>query len=767
MQVIWLNLIPFKKKISSVTLSVNTVEGITENLELTFPKTGGIRLSSANKGIHEAEENFNITCQAAGDVTVITADNGNYVNLTKESDDWSIDLYNASDERVKSIKGSEIVFFYDDNAEIVKTKITGDVSENEKFTGLGERFNGLFQNGHVITLWNENCLNSNFSANSDKTASYINIPLLNSTNGYSLFLNTTYKTVAEIAANNENEYTLTTNGDIFDIYCFVGETKENLKNYTNLTGKSNLPPKWAFSYIAGNHSKVWNKNGDPVEYLRNVMKKYADLGTIPSAVYGEYGPEYKEESYDILNQYGSRMIGWQDSGMYFNAIDKYMNGIDGEYPLIKTLNSNKTYMSGCSSGDAYIDFTNPFGKLMFKNRIRYRVNLGWKGGMVDFGDDVLVNSISHNGMTGDRMHNLYPYYYTKGVSEAMKEAIGDDYFAFSRSGTAGSQHYMGVFLGDHPSTFEGLKQSLYGGLSLSSSGYSIWGSDLGGHGKQSDTNNADLYRRWLQFSTFSPLMRAHGLTDRNPWSYKDGLFNLNNMNNEFKKYYWIRENFVDAIYSSAIKSSIDGSAMTQPLLNAFPNQSALYSVEDEYMFCDELLVAPVTEANTTSRNVVLPSGNWVNFWTGETVNGGKAISVSADKSTIPLFLRSSAVMPVRLNSDFKFGTDLNDAEIINALMLTAADEARDITVYTSEIESENYLISKTELGATSLKAENGSDIRMFIIKGAKATSVMVDGNALSSKSNTPSSQNTGFKVSGNDTYVFLPEGEWNEIVISK
>ena len=78
-------------------------------------------------------------------------------------------------------------------------------SENEKFTGLGERFNGLFQNGDVITLWNEDCLNSNFSANSDKTASYINIPLLNSTNGYSLFLNTTYKTVAEIAANNENE----------------------------------------------------------------------------------------------------------------------------------------------------------------------------------------------------------------------------------------------------------------------------------------------------------------------------------------------------------------------------------------------------------------------------------------------------------------------------------------------------------------------------------------------------------------------------------
>lgn len=762
-------MIPFKKKIDTVTLSVNTIDNVTEELELTFPKSGGIRLSGSDKGLHQAENNYDITCQTVGDVTTVTASSGDYVTLTQENNDWSIDLYDSQNKKATSLKGSQIVFFYNDNLQLVKTQISGDVAENEKFTGLGERFNGLVQNGSVITLWNTDCRVDNFSDDSDKTQSYINIPLLNSTNGYSIFINSSYKTIADIAATKNDVYTLTTNGNIFDLYCFVGETNENLNSYTNLTGKSNLPPKWAFSYMAGNHSKVWSKNGNPVVYLRNVMEQYSALGTIPSAVYGEYGPEYQEESYKILAQYGSRMIGWQDSGIYLENIDNYMDGIDGEYPLIKSLNSNKPYMSGGSSGDAYIDFTNPFGKLMFKNRVLQRIGWGWKGGMIDFGDDVLVNSISYNGMKGDVMHNLYPYYYTKDVSEVLGEVLGDDYFAFSRSGTAGSQQYMGVFTGDHPSTFQGLKQSLYGGLSLSSSGYSIWGSDLGGHGKQSDTNNADLYRRWLQFSTFSPLMRAHGLTDRNPWSYEETSFLIfkTNMNDEFKKYYWLRENLVDAIYSSAIKSSIDGSAMTQPLMNAFPNQQSLYSVEDEYIFCDELLVAPVIEANKTSRNVTLPEGMWVDFWTGSTVNGGQTVNVSADKSTIPVFLRSGAVMPVRINSDFKFGADLNDAEIINALMVTAADEARNVTVYTSETESENYLVSKTESGATSLKAENGSDVRMFILKGVKVSSVTVDGNALSSKTNTPSSQNVGFKVSGNDTYVFLPESEWNEIVIEK
>ena len=80
---------------------------------------------------------------------------------------------------------------------------------------------------------------------------------------------------------------------------------------------------------------------------------------------------------------------------------------------------------------------------------------------------------------------------------------------------------------------------------------------------------------------------------------------------------------------------------------------------------------------------------------------------------------------------------------------------------------EKYIISKTANGATSVRAENSSNIRMFILKGVKATSITVDGTALSSKSSTPSSQNVGFKVSGNDTYVFLPESEWNEIVIEK
>ena len=209
-----------QKKNNSVVLSVETIENTTETIEITFPKTGGVRLNGTNKGLHESSENYNITCQTAGDVTTVTSDNGAYIELIEKTDDWSLAIYNSSNEKVNTINGSQICFFYDKENNLSKTSISGSVSDGETFTGLGERFNGLVQNGDVITLWNEDCLNSNFSDDSNKTASYINIPMLNSTNGYSIFLNTTYKTVADIASSDKNAYTLVANGNIFDIYCF-------------------------------------------------------------------------------------------------------------------------------------------------------------------------------------------------------------------------------------------------------------------------------------------------------------------------------------------------------------------------------------------------------------------------------------------------------------------------------------------------------------------------------------------------------------------
>ena len=693
---------------------------------------------------------------------VVTAEseNGAAVRIVKEEGDWALETLDSAGNCVKTVRGSDIVCNFNCAGKVISSRFSGEIEKGESFTGLGERFNGLIQNGSVITLWNHdpntNAKKDLMETDGDKTNSYLNIPLLNSSRGYTLFFNSSYKCVADIGKNDPSVFSFDFNGDILDFYIFTGTPSERLTEYTSLTGKSILPPKWAFSYMAGNHGYVWNDAGDPVKRLKDVMLKYAALETVPSAVYGEYGPEYAEESYNILKNYGTRMLGWQDSGVSAALCSEVFGSDISKYPVIKTASGG--IMSGGLSGDAYIDFTHPDGEKLFKARIQSRLNFGIKGFMVDFGDEVLPGSISYNGTLGDEMHNLYPYYYVRGVNNVMKNVYPDgDYLCYSRSGYAGTQSFSTVFLGDNPSNFMGIKQSISAGLSLSTSGFSVWGSDLGGHGG-STPPTAEVYRRWLQFSTFNPLMRAHGLTDRNPWSFGDEAVS------DFKKYYWLRENMLDMIYSSAVKSSICGKTVAEPLMYEFPNEQELYGIFDEYMFCGELLVAPVTEAGAVSRPVTLPAGEWTDLWSGKKYAGGQTVTIDAPTDTIPVFIRSGAVMPMRLTSNYKLGYNMNGKTVNSVLMLTAAETERTVTVYK---DKDTYTEYKTYSsgGAASITAKGGSSERIIVLKGTKAAAVTLDGAALT-KREALSDSISGFRISGNDTYVYLPEGKWSTLTLT-
>ena len=156
--------------------------------------------------------------------------------------------------------------------------------------------------------------------------------------------------------------------------------------------------------------------------------------------------------------------------------------------------------------------------------------------MVDFADAVPYNSVFANGKTGDEMHNPYAYYYQKAYKELFDKHYGNDYILFARAGFAGSQSLMPKFLGDEPCTFYGMRESLTAALNLAFSGFSVWGSDMGGLGnKRKHIPNEDVYRRWLQWSAFNPIMRSHGHTTRGPRHFGKAAVK------DFKKYYWLRE----------------------------------------------------------------------------------------------------------------------------------------------------------------------------------------------------------------------------------
>jgi len=160
--------------------------------------------------------------------------------------------------------------------------------------------------------------------------------------------------------------------------------------------------------------------------------------------------------------------------------------------------------------------------------------------------------------------------------------------------------------------------------------------DLGGFdmGKTKQPDE-ELYIRWLQFSMFNPITEVFSQPE-NPtanmaWVYSEKADNI------FRNYAHWRMQLFPYIYSYAHRSRIEGKQM----MGKIPGH--LY----QYMFGDELLAAPVYEKGATKQKVFLPSGNWINYWTGEQLQGNTEHTVAAPLHQIPLFVKQGAIIPMR------------------------------------------------------------------------------------------------------------------------
>ena len=130
-------------------------------------------------------------------------------------------------------------------------------------------------------------------------------------------------------------------------------------------------------------------------------------------------------------------------------------------------------------------------------------------------------------------------------------------------------------------------------------------------------------------------MRLHGTGDGDPWYYGKTA------EESFKSYYWLRENFLKKIYSSSVYANKSGIPMCQSMPVAFPGQKALFSAAEQYLFCEDILVCPVTEKGAYYADVYFPNGNWVDLWTGEVISGGKRAEVDAPLNLRCIYARAA------------------------------------------------------------------------------------------------------------------------------
>lgn len=486
-----------------------------------------------------------------------------------------------------------------------------------------------------------------------------------------MFINSFYRIRADIGRVSKG-LRITTAGPKADIYVFTGSVLENMEEYTALTGKPLLPPAWVFEPWAGGGVGRWmdGPTHDVIQEMEGVIRKFKNLDIPHSGLYAEgagwkWEDHYnKEEIYKIAaftKQQKMRVFSWQFSHLDMEQAKELLpNCAEEDLPITRTPDYHGEKVLPCA-----IDFSHPRAEELLENQWHDRMDAGFDGTMVDFGEIIPDEAVFYDGRTGDEMHNAYALDYTKAYRKLFEKYKGEDHVLFSRSAAAGVQKYSCQFGGDQLSSFRGLTYAMNGGLTLAASGFPFWGVDAGGYSGFADE---ETYLRWTEFATFSPIMRFHGVTPREPWAYSRYAVSV------YKFYAWLRENLLKYSVHTAEEAHKTGIPMMRPLPMVFPEDKEAVYWEDEYFYGSDLLVAPVHQEGE-KRRIYFPSGSWINLLDFRKMVGGNRIfQVDVPIDKIPVYIREGACILSVMNGELQLGQSMTYEKKNTVLMSRALNE---------------------------------------------------------------------------------------------
>jgi len=686
-------------------------DGHKVDLRLVLPSAGGVRIYGRDEGYWRPADLLPLTANMTSDSCSIDTADGKVVIHRRP---FTISFYDLTGVEVTQIGANGLAFRFGPNGQILAVDFKHRLDQGEAIYGFGEKYDRFNQNGNVLTLWGTDDWVGNGVGTANTT--YKPLPVFHSSRAYMVFSNSSYRLRADIGKTDPSQCRLTQLGPILDYYFWFGTPANSLHSYTALTGRTPLPPKWAFEPWMGRGGGAWASGQlhDAVAEEQSVTKRFAELDIPHSAIYAEGPSALSPDLNEFMAARGIRVLGY-----FMPAI-----GLSRQKSHMPSLNPNELPILHCGTEDqtrtlGYVDFTNPNAMELCRQELRQALDLGEAGSMVDYGDLVPDDATFYDGEHGAEMHNFYYYDYQRTVSEVFREKRGNDFILYSRGAAPGTQRWVGQFAGDHPANFNGLKHVLTGALNLCACGYSNWGSDLGGY---FGFPQPAVYMRWFQFGCFSPLMRPHGTAPREPWYFGEAAVS------NYKFLAWTRENILNYTYNAAAIAHETGTPIMRSMPVAFPDEGHLAAVPDQYMFGPDLLVAPVVNEDTF-RTILFPSGVWTSLWDGKTVSGPATLKVDAPLDTIPVYLKPGAVVPVQLNRELQFGRSMTSSHV-NALVVTSPNENEKTSLLNACGELAKVAV-QSKAGGFCWMIENLPEMSYLLVYGtASAASVTVDGKVL-------------------------------------
>lgn len=511
-----------------------------------------------------------------------------------------------------------------------QSAISFSVMPDEHFYGGGESFTRLEKTGQRLILFTKD------PHGSETREMYKPIPFYMSSRGYGIFTHTSTPCVFDFGSDYQEAQTIFAGENALDLFFIAGTPKEVLTGYTALTGRSPAPPLWSFGLWM---SRITYQSEEEVREVVNKMQEnqipcdviHLDTGWFEEEWNCDY--QFSRERFPDpqkmirdLRQAGYRISLWQLP--YFTPANR----------LFKELCNNKLAVVNADgvlpAEDAVLDFSNPQTVAWYQEKLKALFQQGVSAIKADFGEAAPVSGAYHSGRSGFYEHNLYPLRYNKAVYDAAKEA-GGEAVIWARSAWAGSQRYPVHWGGDTENTDMGMLSVLRGGLSLGMSGFSYWSHDIGGFVRRTPE---ELYSRWMFMGIFTSHMRCHGAVPKEPWAFSDHFLAL------FRRQMQYRYRLMPYIMGQAIKCSESGHPMMRAMFLEFPDDPGCYAIETQYMFGDDILVAPLFTKDR-ERMVYLPAGVWMDLFSRRFYKSGWSKIQAGELEGIAL-VKEGTVIPM-------------------------------------------------------------------------------------------------------------------------
>jgi alpha-glucosidase (family GH31 glycosyl hydrolase) len=527
-----------------------------------------------------------------------------------------------------------------------------NITNDEILMGGGARALGMNRRGNRLQLYNK----AHYGYETHSELMNFTLPIVLSSNQYMIHFDNAPIGYLDLDSKKENTLRYETISGRKAYQVIAGDSWQDIvHNYTNLTGKQPLPPRWAFGNFSsrfGYHSQAeteatiakFKEEKIPVDAI--ILDLYwfgkeikGTMGNLQ--VYKDSFPDAKQMIKN-LNEQGVKTVFITEPFVLTTSKRWYEASNLGI--LAKDSVGNPYKFDFYFGNTGLIDIYNPKGKQWFWSIYKELAELGVAGVWGDLGEpEVHPEKLIHHTGTANEKHNIYGHDWARLVYEGYAKDFPDTRpFILMRAGYSGSQRFGLIpWSGDVNRTWGGLQSQTEIAMQMAMQGLSYMHSDLGGFaGANLDDN---LYIRWLQYGVFQPIYRPHAQEE----VPSEPVFRSARAKKLAKQAIELRYQLLPYNYTIAFENNQKGTPLMRPLFFEESTKKELYTNAETYLWGNDFLVTPIVKDSIATKKMYFPkNATWFNFYSDKKVTGGQTKEVTIQENSIPTYVRAGAFIPM-------------------------------------------------------------------------------------------------------------------------